>query len=153
LRGALDGGFDVGAESDARLDRRGLAAHDADGWRPSAERLQQGEHRIRRHGMGVGRLPLRDGRVWSNHDQIAWRTAMGQRIDEDHLVVPVEHLARQMESANAEVGGNHSERQRLPRQVVGDLDAEPVVAEKDVADARDEHFASHGAASNTTTSP
>ena len=64
---------------------------------------------------------------------------MAVRVDQHERPVAVEQPVGQVQASDADVGDLHPGRQRTLGEPAGDLDAEPVVGEEDVADARDEH--------------
>src|SRR5438309_747664 len=76
-------------------------------------------------------------------------TAARQRVHQDRRVPAVEERVGEIEAADSEVLHLHALRQRPLREPPGDLDAEPVVAEEDVADPRDQD-ALHGRDSSSS---
>jgi hypothetical protein len=59
-------------------------------------------------------------------------------VHQDGCVVAVEERVGQVEPAHAELDHHRALRQRASRQAPHDLDAEPIVAEEDVADSTDQ---------------
>jgi hypothetical protein len=66
------------------------------------------------------------------------RLAVAVRVDQHERPVAVEQPVGQVQAGDADVGDLDPGRQRTPGEPAGDLDAEPVVGEEDVADARDQ---------------
>lgn len=129
----------------------GLARHDqAAAWVAA----QRGEHREDRVGRQVVRV--HDGhardelrRVDLEHGDRTWFIPALGGVDEHEQVAPVEQFIDQVNAADAEIGDLHAVRQRTLCQQPHYLDAEGVVALKDVADPGDQRPArQHGSTSS-----
>src|SRR5205814_7817834 len=79
--------------------------------------------------------------------QRAGRRPARRRVHQDQQVAPVEEVVGQVYAADADVDDLHAGRQRAPGELPDHLDAEPVVAEEDVAHAGDQG-PSHGSTSS-----
>ena len=141
---AVDGGGDGGGQADALVERRGLAPDDDDALDRAAEPRQHAEHR--RPGSCVWASSAGALASCGIASTSGSRTAtvpggspIGIASTSTSSVVAVEQLVGEVDAADAEVGDPHAVGHRRARRAVGDLDAEAVVAEEDVADPGDEH--------------
>ena len=148
-------------EADALLDGRRLAPDDEDAFElpadpappspASSDSTVDGAHAVRVHDRQPVRHPARaQGRSpHLDHGEVPGGSSIGTASTQHERVVPVEQLVREVHAADAEVLDPDVVRRRLgPRDhAVGDLDAEAVVAEEDVADARNEDARRHRIAS------
>jgi tetratricopeptide (TPR) repeat protein len=90
--------------------------------------------------------------VGADHGDRAGRPSELDRIDNDERIRAIEQLVHEMHSADPDVQHADFGREGLGEQPVCDDDAEPVVAAKDVAHARDEntHVLQHRETMTTT---
>src|SRR5262245_28342839 len=65
----------------------------------------------------------------------ARQAAMPHSVNEDHGFVTFEQSIGQIDATDAEIDHAHVFAPRSLREALGDLDAESVVAQKDIADA------------------
>src|SRR5665213_2469009 len=122
----------------ARVDgsHRGREMEDADG-----------VHAVRVH-RSAGVADIRKVRLDS--EERSGRLAARQGVDEDDGVPRVEESVGEVEAANAEVLDRDGGGQWTLQQGARDFDTESVVAEEDVADARDEDGRLHAGVSAVT---
>ena len=106
-----------------------------------AARLDDGRGR---HAVRIAGLGSIAGRLGFDRVERPGSAAAPRGIDQNRRVVlPSRQLVGEMHAANAEIDDVDAVGRRFAGKAPGDLDAEPVVAQKDVADAGHEHSRHH----------
>jgi len=131
-----------GQGPDVIIDGTGGATFDRalDAARPGGDLLNDAQHGLRIHPVGVEHLAVLDLALnvllaGLHHVQRPGRAALAADVDQDQRVVAAHHLVGQVEAAGARVHRRDALGQLQPLQPPYDLAAEAVVAQPGVADA------------------